>query len=322
MILLVKGGVVRRPGTVRGLNTPLLLLVVVGVVWGTIGVTARLIDDRSDLDSFNINWVRTVIASPLMLLVAWREMPGQILRATRRDLWLMAGMGVVIIVANLLYLFGVERAGVAPATLVALCVPPVIIAIASVPLLGERLGGRAAASLVGALVGTTLLIGFQGGDAGTAFLPGIGFAFASAGFIAIHMMLSRVLAGRHPASRPLAIGFATGAVVFAPIALVRGVPWDQSLETWLLLLYLAVVPSVLGYWMYQRAMRDVTAATASIVTLLEPLVTAILAWVLFDETLAALGWAGGGLLVASIIVLSTGGASERRDAAALSAPAD
>ena len=313
---------VRGHGTVSGPGTPFVLLAVVGVVWGTIGVAARLVSDQSDLDSFNVNWVRTVLACPVFILVAWRERPGQILRATRRDLALMAGLGIVIIIANLFYLFAVDRAGVAPATLVALCVPPVLIAVASAPLLGERLTSRTGASLIGALIGTTMLVGFQGGDVGSAFLPGIAFAFACAALIAVHMMLSRVLAGRHPPSRPLAIGFTAGALVFAPIAAVRGVPLDQTASTWLLLVYLALVPSVLGYWMYQRALRDVPASTASIVTLLEPLVAAILAWQFFDERLAALGWIGGGLLIASIIVLSTGGASGTRASAAVPAPAD
>ena len=292
-----------------------LLLVGVGVAWGTIGVAAELIQRRSDLDPFAVNWLRTVIAAPILLLVAWRESGRAVPRAGRLDLVTMASLGVVIVVTNLLYLVAVDRAGVAPATLVALCVPPVLIVAVSGVFMGERLGGRATGALVGAVAGTALLVGWDHAGSGNGFVTGILVAFACAGLIALFTIVSRGLAGRHPASRPLAVGFSAGAIVLAPIALERGVPLDQSTATWGLLVYLAVVPSVVAYWMYQRALRDVAASTASVVTLLEPLVATVLAWRLFGERLGWTGLLGGLVLCASIALLSTASRSAAAPAA-------
>lgn len=288
-----------------GPSTAFLLLVGVGVTWGTIGVAAEQIQLESDLDPFAVNWLRTVIAAPILLVVAWRESGRAVPRATRADLATMAILGVVVVVTNLLYLMAVDRAGVAPATLVALCVPPVLIAATAATILGERLAGRAVVALGGAVAGTVLLVGWDGGETDGAFLGGILIAFGCAALIALFTMVSRTFAGRHPASRPLAVGFTVGAVALAPVAVARGVPLDQSGETWALLVYLAVVPSVVAYWMYQRALRDVAAATASVVTLLEPLVATVLAWWLFGERLGWTGLAGGVVLCGSIALLST-----------------
>ncbi len=71
------------------------------------------------------------------------------------------------------------------------------------------------------------------------------------------------------------------------------------------MLYLALVPSVLAYWLFQSALKDVPASTASVVTLLEPLVASVLAWVLFSERLGPIGWVGAVLLMGAIALLST-----------------
>jgi drug/metabolite transporter (DMT)-like permease len=53
--------------------------------------------------------------------------------------------------------------------------------------------------------------------------------------------------------------------------------------------------------------------------LLEPVLAAILAWILFGERLGALGLAGAGLLIAGLVLLSFG---PRTMANAREAPAD
>jgi DME family drug/metabolite transporter len=69
-------------------------------------------------------------------------------------------------------------------------------------------------------------------------------------------------------------------------------------------IYLALVPTALAYWMFQNGLQSVSATAASIVSMLDPLVAALLAWVLFGETLGASGIIGGGLLMLSIFMLS------------------
>ncbi|MCA9864366.1 MAG: EamA family transporter, partial [Thermomicrobiales bacterium] len=136
------------------------------------------------------------------------------------------------------------------------------------------------------------------------FLAGVLFALGSAAGIAAHALGSRRIAGRHDALLPLAVAFPAGAVAFAPIALSRGLSFDQPLTGWLLVIYLGVVPSALAYVMFQRGLRYLPASTASILTLAEPLTAAVLAWVLFSEALSPVGIAGGALLLASIVLLT------------------
>jgi DME family drug/metabolite transporter len=281
-------------------------MVCVGIIWGTIGVAAKLISRHTELNPVEVTWLRAAIASPIYLYLAWKALGRKIFSATRHDLTIMIGLGIVLIVYQWLYLEGVVRLGVSAATLITLCVPPVLIALTSTVAFNEKLTTKTLVSLGAALGGIVLLIGFQAssGDTSGSKAAGIIFAAGSAAGIACHVMGSRFVGARHHALRPLAIAFPVGVIVFLPVALKENLSFDIPLVGWLLLIYLAIVPSVIGYWLYQRGLQDVSAMTASIVTLLEPLTAAIISWPLFGEKLGLLGWVGGVLLMAAIVLLS------------------
>lgn len=285
-----------------------LLVLTTGILWGTIGVGAKGVYQMTTLDAVSVTWLRALVAACACIALAgptlWRGASG----ATRRDLALMAGLGVVLIVYQWCYLASIDRLGIAPATLIALCVPPVLVAAVSAIFLGETMTPRLLVSLLGALAGTALLVGapVAGGDPrdGGALLAGVLLGLGSAAGVAGHALGSRTIAGHHDALLPLAIGFPAGTIAFAPVALGRGFSLDQPLIGWLLVLYLGVVPSAIAYLLYQRGLRHLPASTATIITLVEPLTAAVLAWMLFGERLGPLGLLGGGLLLASIVVLS------------------
>ncbi len=282
-----------------------LLLVGTGVLWGTIGVAAQVAFDHSTLDAVSVTWLRALIASPIFLGLGLHTLGRDLFRTTKHELVKMSALGAILIVYQYCYLAAVDEIGITVSTLISLCLPPVLVAAASVPVFREPLTGRLGVSLVGALVGTVMLVGGHGTDRATGSAAlGIAFAVVSAAGIATHVMASRSLAGRHHPLRPLAIAFPVGAIVFAPIALGRGLTFHQPAIGWLTVCYLAVGPTVAGYLFYQRGLRDVTATMASIVTLLEPLIAALLAWWFFGERLGPLGFAGGALLIAAIALLS------------------
>ncbi|MEZ4565049.1 MAG: EamA family transporter [Thermomicrobiales bacterium] len=276
-----------------------------GVIWGTIGVAAKAVFETTTLDAVSLNWLRTLVASATCLAIAGPTLRAGLERASRRDLGLMVLLGVIIVFYQWSYLAAVDRIGVATATLISLCVPPALVALLSALFLGEALSRTGVVALAGALVGTGLLVGSPPVAAeGGVFLAGVLFALGSAAGIAAHALGSRRIAGRHDALLPLAVAFPAGAVAFAPIALSRGLSFDQPLTGWLLVIYLGVVPSALAYVMFQRGLRYLPASTASILTLAEPLTAAVLAWVLFSEALSPVGIAGGALLLASIVLLT------------------
>jgi DME family drug/metabolite transporter len=282
-----------------------LLLIGTGILWGTIGVASKGVFEHSALDAVSVTWIRTLLASPICILAVWFSGGRALLRFSRSDFLSMIGLGIVLILYQWLYLAAVEQIGVTTTTLISLCGSPVIVTVLSVVLLGERLSRAQLVALVGALIGTALLVGrpleMDGGNSTLGVLYALGCALG----IAIHVMGSRRVAGRVQPLVVLAIGFSVGAIVLAPFVFARGLHPNADATAWALLVYLATVPSFVAYFFYQRGLRDVPASMATIVTLLEPMVAAVLAWLFFDERLGLNGLIGGALLLLSIWILST-----------------
>jgi len=68
-----------------------------------------------------------------------------------------------------------------------------------------------------------------------------------------------------------------------------------------------------GYLLFGWGLARVPASTATTLTLLEPAVAAVLAVLVVGERLPAAGWAGVGLVVACLAVLTVpAGAAARR----------
>ena len=283
----------------------MVLLIGTGILWGTIGVASKGVFEHSALDSVSVTWIRTLLASPLCILAVWLSGGRKLLRFSNRDLLGMIGLGIALVLYQWLYLAGVEQIGVTTTTLISLCGAPVIVTVLSVLLLHERLSRSQWVALGGALLGASLLIGRPTVMEGGSGMLGVLFALGCAFGMAVHAMGSRRVAGRVDALVVLAIGFSSGAIVLAPLVMLRGLHPQAEPLAWALLVYLAAVPSVLAYFFYQRGLRDVPASMAMIVTLLEPMIAAVLAWLFFDERLGLNGVLGGALLLASIWILST-----------------
>ena len=197
----------------------------------------------------------------------------------------MIGLGIALILYQWSYLAAVEQIGVTATTLISLCGAPVIVAILSAAVLHEKLSRPQLVALVGALIGTVLADRASTRDGGRQRHAGSALCLGCALGIAVHAMGSRRVAGRVHPLVVLAIGFSVGAIALAPFVFARGLHPDADPTAWALLVYLATVPSFVAYFFYQRGLRDVPASMATIVTLLEPMVAAVLAWFFFDERL-------------------------------------
>jgi DME family drug/metabolite transporter len=181
----------------------------------------------------------------------------------------------------------------------------VIVAGLSPLLFGERLTRRLVLSAALAITGTVLLVSpidltALRGAAGTGLLLALGSAL---GYALVAIVSRSVARHAHPLT-PVTVGFAVGALVLLPALLFDGPRLDFPPVGWLLLVYLAVVPSALAYVLFTVGMRTTLATVASLVTLIEPLTAAGLAWLLFDERLGPLALVGAGLLLGAVWLLA------------------
>ncbi|WP_368496980.1 EamA family transporter [Herbiconiux sp. A18JL235] len=89
-------------------------------------------------------------------------------------------------------------------------------------------------------------------------------------------------------------------IPLAVVALVVGVPAVTEVAAWGVLLYIGLIPTAVGYLLYARGLRHVSASTASLLTLFEPVVATLLGVFLIGEVLSPVGWVGLGLAMAGL----------------------
>jgi drug/metabolite transporter, DME family len=288
----------------------LLLILLAALLWGTVGVTTRSIYDRSETNALSIGFFRLAIATPALLLACWRALGRRTFRIGRRDLVLMLAIGAAMAFYQVCYFAAIARVGVAVAVLITLCTAPVLVALLAAVFLRERLTPAALLALTCALAGTTMLVWVTPPQAGPQreTIMGVLLALGSALGYAVIALWSRALAGRYHPLQTITVGFGAGALLLLPFALGAGLVVAYPLTSWLLLLHLGLLPTALAYVLFLAGMRHTTATVASVVTLVEPLTSTALAWLLFGERLGPLGLLGAALLLGAIGLLYRGAA--------------
>lgn len=278
-----------------------LLVVLAALCWGTSGVSGEIVADRTDLGPLDIAWHRMAIGAVVLLIgfaVSRRRRPAPTATLTRGASVRLALVAAGLAAYQLAYFAAVAEAGVSIATLVALGLAPLLIAVGATVLGHGRPDVATVVALVVALVGLVLLVGISAGaDTGTTVVLGALLAVGSAlGYAVVTLAGAGV-----PHGIPVTlVGFAGGALLLTPVALVTGLRFTTDPVALGVLLYLGAVPSALAYGLFFTGIRSVPGAVASIVTLLEPLTATALATAFLGERLSPGALAGGALVLAAV----------------------
>jgi drug/metabolite transporter, DME family len=99
------------------------------------------------------------------------------------------------------------------------------------------------------------------------------------------------------------VAFGTGTFLLLLCALPTRLVLVYPPAGWLIFLYLGVIPTALGYGLFQVGIRSISGTLASIVTMCEPLTAAVLAWLLFHEALGPSGLLGACLLLSAMLII-------------------
>jgi drug/metabolite transporter (DMT)-like permease len=181
---------------------------------------------------------------------------------------------------------------------------PALVTLAAVALGRDRLDGVRVASLLLAFGGLVLVL-FVGDPAEVDTLGvalALGAAVAYTGYI---LLSDSMLADTDPLMLS-ALVCAGAATSFAIAGVASGeVSFSFDAIGWLWLGALALVCTVLAIGLFFGGLNRVGPSRASIISTIEPLVTVLLAFVVFGEELSATQLAGGALVLASVIVLQT-----------------
>lgn len=241
-----------------------------------------------------------VVALMLPLALLWRA-PWP---ATLRQ---VAHIGVAGVLIQSCYLGGVFAAihhGIS-AGLIALIVglQPVLTAFVAAPLLGERVSPRQWAGLLLGLAGVALVV-MQNTSLSGVTPVSAGFALLALAGITMGTMYQKRFCGSFDLRAGSVIQFVAAGIALAPFALLfetREVQWSPALLFalgWLVLVLSIGAISLLALLIR----RDAVTKVVSLMYLTPP-VTAVMAWLVFGETLSIQALLGLGLAAVGVAIV-------------------
>lgn len=301
-----------------------LLIALAALLWATTGVVAKFLFTGTELQAVTLGFLRLAVALPFFFVLMRREQRALAHRSTplptftRKSLMPLVALGFFQAVYQGSYLLAVDMTGAGIATLIALCLSPVLVAILAAPLLGEKPGLVTILALAAAIAGTAMLVISDMDSAGRLRLGGILVAVLAAFVYAGFTLTSRHTSTGTPVFTTAFICFFTAALILLPVVAASG--GFEGLESlgpaqWLMVAYIGIVPTCLGYVSFFTGMKTTPATLSSIIVTLEPLFVALLAWVFLGEVLGVIGITGALILTAAVIVASKSSAGKRPDPA-------
>lgn len=188
---------------------------------------------------------------------------------------------------------------------------PAITALLGV-FLGDRLTGWGWAALALTLVGIALTApDFSSGLRGENF-SGVMLALLNALLVAVYFVINaRVLRGYNAPVHATAY-FTSGAfLVLLVVGLFVGYSAPPTREAWFNLIMLVAVSTILPTFSLNIGIQRLGPARAAILGSFEPVLTASVAWVFLGQVMQPIQWVGGAVIIASVILLQTLGASRK-----------
>ena len=178
-----------------------LFIALAALLWATTGIVAKFLFTGSELQAISLGFLRLLVSLPFFYFLMHREQQREARNAeqesrprmvlTRKALEPLLALGVFQAFYQGSYLLAVDLTGAGIATLIALCLAPILVAIMAAPLLGEKPGIVTILALMAAIAGTGMLVISDMDSAGELRLAGILIAVFAAFLYAGFTLTSR-----------------------------------------------------------------------------------------------------------------------------------
>ena len=303
-------------GTVTTSPRPVINpMLVLGV--GLIAVTSAAIMIRAaqgqGVPSLVIAAGRLLVATVVLTPVALQRYRAELRGLSRREIRLCLVSGVFLALHFALWITSLEFSSVV-SSLVLVTTNPLWVVILSFPLLGERVRREVVIGIVLAFIGGIMVaLSGDAGEAPTRPAPLLGNMLAGGGAItyAIYLLIGRRVRAKLPVIPYIWLVYGTAAFTLIVVLPIKGEQvGGLPLAGYAAILGLGLIPQLLGHSSFNYALGYFSAAFVSMVVLVEPIATGILALIVFDEipTLPS-------VIGAAIILLGLGIAALQPDVA-------
>ena len=224
---------------------------------------------------------------------------------TAKDYALLTLSGIFFAGDLALWHWSINLTTVANATLFA-NFAPIFVTLGAFLLFKERFNRVFLGGLFCAVTGVAILVGVSAGTS-EQHLIGDVLGIATAVFYASYILtVSRLRAKFSTATVMWWSGIST-SIILLPAALITETPlWPAGVAGWTVLLGLAIVSHTGGQGLIAYALAKLPAAFSSVGLLFQPVLAALIAWVLFAEAVTGLRGLGGLVVLLGVYLAHRG----------------
>lgn len=221
-----------------------------------------------------------------------------------RTLRITVFMGGVLYVGQAACFFAALHYASAGLVALLLYVYPTLVCLITAVVLRQALSGATVALLALSFAGMALTLG---GGSGSAM--GVALGLGAAAFYAVYIVIgAHQLRGVDAVASTTVVCLSAAAVV-GIACLVRAPAFPATASGWAALMGISVLSTLVAILAFFAGLKRVGAATASIVSTLEPVVTVALAALFLQEMLAAVQLLGGALVLVAAAWIARRGTS-------------
>ena len=279
-----------------------LCVLLAGTLWGSMGLFVRKLNAVGlyALDIVQLRIAISLVLVGLYLLIFARDK----LRVRLRDLWCLAGTGIVsLLLFSWCYFSGMQEASLSVMA-VLLYTSPAFIVLLSVLLFRETLTRQKLLALVLTFAGCCLVSGLGSGSA--VSMKGLLLGLGSGFFYALYSIFSRYAIERGYGSWTITFyTFLFCLLASAPLAhwglIAQALSSDASVPVYALLM--GLLTGFLAYIFYTKGLEGMESSRAGILASVEPVVGTIIGTLVFHEPLPVQSVLGIALVLGGIVVL-------------------
>lgn len=288
-------------------------IAIIGIVmWSTTGVFISYIVTTYNMPALTLAfWRNLFVCAALAPIFFLFRRP--LLRLSRSQIKLYISYGLVLAIFNSIWVLSVQENGAAVATVLAYSSAG-FTAIFAFWLFKEKLGLPKITAIILSLAGCILVSNAYNPDMWTLKPLGI-----STGLISGVVFAGYTLYGKEAARREINVwtsllySFAIGSLFLLLFNLFPILPgaagslkalWpDMPIQGWLVLLFLSLGPTTLGFGLYNASMNYLPASITNLLATTEPVMTAVEAYLFLDERMTPTQIAGGVIILFAVLIV-------------------
>jgi len=273
------------------------------VLWGTTGTAASFAQGLSPLA---IGAFAMGVAALLLGFRSAGSLAKHVKALRSKPLLLLAGAASVVLYPLAFY-SSMHLAGVAIGTVVSIASAPLFAALLERLIDAKPITLRWTLSFLVGVTGIAMLyigkVTPAGGTQASAMLFGVILGLvAGLTYSAYTWVVKRHIESGIESGASMAALFLLASFVLLPSLAITGENLFANITNAAVVIYMALVPMFLGYLAFAYGLRTVSASSATLITLLEPVVAVLLAIALLGEQFALIGWIGLVAVFLSILI--------------------